>query len=498
MRSVSAVLYVGALCAGLLGPAHGVSADPAATVAVRVLSPEHGATVRSRFDIVRLDGVAATAAGRSDFDIVVVLDISFSTASPSGIDVDGDGELGRPGRPPLVPGLTAEPNTDPGDSILEAEIMAARRLLDALDPSRVRVGLVTFSGVVDPSTYQMLAGSQSATVEQALTSDYEAVRRALEVVSLRGPSGGTDMQAGIKLALVELAGLEGSQSPAMEGRRRIMVMLTDGRASLPYGLAAEPDPEDEEAAIAAGELAADAGVRVYVFGLGPGANDYPRVVTTIAQRTGGQYVPVRRPGDVIWQMNGVSLAEIDQLDVQNMTLGEAVARQDIELLPDGTFRAFVPVRPGPNRIRVRARSTVGTQGSTELDLTYRPQELSDGELEEELGRLRDRTRDVMLDAERRRQEAARRSVDEARTVRIEASGDDAAPSGRTPREGDASGGEASPSPGEPATQAAPVQPTPSEKPAEAEPGSADRPSAERADGGATEQSSERGPQGLTP
>jgi hypothetical protein len=37
-------------------------------------------------------------------------------------------------------------NSDPGDSILAAEIAAARELLHDLHPERTRVGIVAFSG----------------------------------------------------------------------------------------------------------------------------------------------------------------------------------------------------------------------------------------------------------------------------------------------------------------------------------------------------------------
>ncbi len=88
---------------------------------------------------------------------MVVIDVSGSTESPSGADVDGDGEIGvDPALELLPPGAFPEGmrSTDPDDSILHAEAQAARALVKGLDPRRVRVGLVTFAGEVDPTTGQ--------------------------------------------------------------------------------------------------------------------------------------------------------------------------------------------------------------------------------------------------------------------------------------------------------------------------------------------------------
>ena len=55
-------------------------------------------------------------------------------------------------------------------------------------------------------------------VEQRLTGDYQAVDRALEAVLLRGPHGGTNMEAGIKVALRELNQAYASISTARDAR----------------------------------------------------------------------------------------------------------------------------------------------------------------------------------------------------------------------------------------------------------------------------------------
>jgi hypothetical protein len=81
---------------------------------------------------------------------------------------------------------------------------------------------------------------------------------------------------------------------------------------------------------------------------------------------------------------------------------------DIQLNPDGSFSGFVPARKGRNRVRVSALASDGTRGSTEVEFDFAPQELTDNEIQRELERIRKRNRDLLLDAERRKQEEFRK------------------------------------------------------------------------------------------
>jgi hypothetical protein len=124
---------------------------------------------------------------------MIVLDVSGSTENPSGADVDGDGEIGvDPALELLPPGAFPEgmKSTDPDDSILHAEAQAARALVKGLDPRRVRVGLVTFAGEVDPTTSQRRSLNQqdpgSRCRHQRRRPSARCVRRALIRTALRG------------------------------------------------------------------------------------------------------------------------------------------------------------------------------------------------------------------------------------------------------------------------------------------------------------------------
>ena len=71
-------------------------ADPGgAPVRVEIESPRPGERVENRVDQAPIRGTAfAKGEQPSEFDVMIVLDVSGSTESPSGADVDGDGEIG--------------------------------------------------------------------------------------------------------------------------------------------------------------------------------------------------------------------------------------------------------------------------------------------------------------------------------------------------------------------------------------------------------------------
>ena len=166
--------------------------------------PPDGSQVADSVCGVFVAGHAAAVTGElRQFDVVMVIDTSRSTKDPSGTDIDGDGRVGtqRLGRI----GSIFMSSTDPGDSILAAEIAAARTLLGGLDPRSTRIGLVSFAG--DPPGY----GRQRrpAFTLEPLTRDYMRIHKALDALLASEPEGSTHMAAGVDQATIELLGLRG-------------------------------------------------------------------------------------------------------------------------------------------------------------------------------------------------------------------------------------------------------------------------------------------------
>jgi len=394
--------------AALLAPAAAAARDAeAAATGVQILieSPKPGEPLRNKVHQAPIRGSALADGDRpADFDVMIVVDVSGSTQVASGADVDGDGELGfnpqlelvEPGRYPAD-----LQSTDPGDTILAAEVKAAQALVSSLDPERVRVGVISFSGEMNPQTGErMRYDQQDAWLDLPLTNNHKRVRAAVHAVLMRGPHGGTNFAAGVRLAVRELAGLSGSVSKARPDTKKVVLFLTDGLPTFPIGTGSMPDAGDTEAALSAARLAHKAGITVNTYALGPNALTNPLAATEMARITLGNFLPVRNPGDIISFLSGVSFANIDDVVITNLTTREV--SYDVDLSPDGSFSGFVPVREGQNRVRVTALASDGSSGSVELDLLFEKSGLTERELALELDRIRDRNKQLMLLIERER------------------------------------------------------------------------------------------------
>ena len=191
------------LCVPWLAPflAGGALAAPSSPVRILVDSPAPGATVAERVHQARVEGSAIAEGERpADYDVAIVIDVSWSTLYPSGVDVDGDGVVGVNPAEELIPPGTYPPDvhsTDPQDTVLHAETHAALALLESLDPRRVRVALITFGGEVDPITGERRSlDQQDAWLEVPLTDDFDEIRIALTGVLARGSHGATNFAAG--------------------------------------------------------------------------------------------------------------------------------------------------------------------------------------------------------------------------------------------------------------------------------------------------------------
>jgi hypothetical protein len=292
-------------------------------------------------------------------------------------------------------------STDEGDTILAAEVRAARALVEGLDEGRVRVGVISFSGEMNPMTGERMRwDQQDAWLEVPLTGSRKRAVAAVEAILARGPHGGTNFAAGVRLAVRELAGLSGAKSQPRAGAKKVILFLTDGLPTFPIGTGSVPDPGDTEAALSAARLAHKAGITINTYALGPNALTNPIAATEMARITLGRFLPVRNPGDIISFLSGVSFANIEDVVFTNLTTREVST--DVELEPDGTFSGFVPVKEGTNRVRVTALASDGSSGSVEFDLVFERSGLSERELALELERIRERNRQLMLLVEQER------------------------------------------------------------------------------------------------
>jgi len=344
----------------LLGRAGALSTE----LRLAIQHPSEGAVVS--------DPEGAFVAGRAlallgefrSFDVILVLDTSDSTRAASGSDVNENGVVGED----RVFGVF--PTSDAGDSILAAEVAAARRVLEAFDARSTRVGLVTFSGTPLQAPGAFVIGGKAlppAVTQQALTTSYRLVEKALDHVLSRGPQGLTNMTEGLRLAVRELKGFRGGVSKPDPHSEKVVLFFTDGQPTLPYDNSPQ---QNVRSVLRAADQARRSDVTIHSFALGPEALDGPVAVVEMARISRGRFTPVRRPGDLIHVIENVNFANLEQLTVRNQTLGRPAT--ELVQTADGGFGALVPLQAGRNVIEVRARASDGTEARAQVAVQLLP------------------------------------------------------------------------------------------------------------------------------
>ena len=319
-------------------------------------APEPQSIVGGEDGRVFVTGRALSQAGTADsFDVVIVIDTSYSTSAPSGADIDGDGNTGRHylGRIPILSWLLPFGNTDRDDNILAAEIEAARTLLEQLDPRTTRVGVVAFSGDARTST-------ADARTVVPLTSRYHSVRNGLRMLLEEGPHGRTNMYDAVQVATAELGGFGNAisepRSDPEEGTR-VMLFMTDGRPTLPVSQA---PMENARLAIGAARRANTFDIRIDTFAIGRNATRQPVVTVEMAAATEGLFTAVEEPRDLVAVFENVNLARLRAVRVRNDTTGEEA--DHVFLGADGIFSALVQLQDGLNWLEVTAIDSDGVEG----------------------------------------------------------------------------------------------------------------------------------------
>jgi hypothetical protein len=350
-----------------------------------VSAPAEAALVREPYGLVEVRGTAGTGLP-GNHDVVIAIDLSGSTFQPTGADVDGDhvtGELSNA----RIPGEPFELLTDPDDSIVAAQLGAARRFVERLDAGTTRIGLVAFAG--------------SERVLAPVGAERAQLQGALDGLARRPLSGGTYFYGGLMAAVDAL--LEAG-SPAAPPQRSI-ILLSDGLPNQP-----ESESTAEKAALRAAQHAAAAGIRIYAFALGPEVVRNPGVFRALTETSGGELLLVEQPAEVLDYLPHLSLSRLDRVEVANLTSGDRA--RAVRLFPDGSFDAWAPLVAGPNRLRIDVIAQSGARIRVEREVRF---ERTDDERRRQLliQALRDRTLETQLAAEakRKRERALKRTLE---------------------------------------------------------------------------------------
>ncbi len=329
--------------------------------------PPNNAVVAESACGVFVSGRALALHGQlRHFDVILVIDTSRSTVEPTGADINGNGIVGKAylGR---IGSIFNTGSTDPGDSILAAEVAAARRLLHGLDPRSTRVGVVSFAGELQDNQGGIFTRGprRPAITLEPLTDDYGRVKRALDSIAARDPAGATHMAAGVDQATVELMGLRGALSKNNPHSEKIVLFFTDGQPTLPYGPGFESD--NVRAVLRAANRAQRANIRIHSFAIGPDALEGPVATVEMAARTDGFFTPVRHPGDLVDAVEEVSFANLEAVTLESLTTGKPA--EHFRMTADGSWAGFMRMELGENKIKVQARASDGTEAAETVSVT---------------------------------------------------------------------------------------------------------------------------------
>jgi hypothetical protein len=225
-------------------------------------------------------------------DVVIAIDRSTSTRSPTGIDIDDNGRIGE---------FRHSEYTDRGDSWLAAELVAVRRLIDVARLGGMRFAIVSYSGrqdfPVEDSVTQRV-DRRDARLEAELTDDLSSLAAAVERVANRGSDGASSFAPAMRLAVRSLDAGPGERG----ARRRRVLFLSDSPTPVRYAPMDSIAYDDARMAVEARRAIAS-GVSFHSFGIGDAAGTEPtHALAQIAGATGGSYRAVTDPRGLYCQM----------------------------------------------------------------------------------------------------------------------------------------------------------------------------------------------------
>jgi hypothetical protein len=358
--------------AGPLPPAEPL---PSARLAPRIelLAPVSGENIRRLVPLALLEG-RIRGPDLRDSDVVLAIDQSNSALLASGLDVDGDGTLGRSrswARDGGGIGASHQRWTsDRGDIVLAAELAAARALVEGLAARGNRIGVLTYTDAVrvrrkvgEPADARAALGGIRPIVDWTGTNHSRALAIADDLLA---PDG----------------------SEAAGRRPRVVVLFSDGRPTVPNG--------QYWATRQALSMAAELGERgVVVYTVSFGEESDPEYLGLLARTSGGALLSLE---DLRALANEPSRARLEAraIEVENLTT-RAPARA-VRALADGSFDAVVPLAEGENVLEVRALFDDAERASARTSVRYeRPEPATDADQREAaswLELLRERTREI--------------------------------------------------------------------------------------------------------
>lgn len=234
------------------------------------------------------DGLRGELSPGRPLDLILLVDASLDAATSTGTDVNGDGKV-DPGKGiRLTKGVLPTVSFRTGeDSILAAEIYAARRIVASAIHEGTRIGVVLMAQPFDPHPCELVPEGPGAELLQPLTEDRTAVLAALDRIALRRAGGASNLAEGLRMSVSMLTGLPDMGAEARPDARRTVLFFGHRAPTFPFGSPYHTSPDDIALAERTAKVAATAGVRIEILTFGTGEGMVISSLARIAEITGG-------------------------------------------------------------------------------------------------------------------------------------------------------------------------------------------------------------------
>jgi hypothetical protein len=355
----------------------------AARIEIEVETPQVDEAIESETSFVHVSGIAKAVGTTGAFDIVLVIDRSQSTVEPSGADIDRDGKVSQHWNTP--------------DSVYHAQSLAARMFFQMIADLRgersgrsdIRLGLVTFAGEREQNAPEgahlkvrrltlgdidlKAEAEHDAILEAPLSDDFENLYRELARTALYQRQNRlgtyTNFVAGLGRGMLEL------EEHGREEAGKLIMLLTDGRATLPYN-----PYVGEDLALQLARRAGKTGIRINVFGIGRIAN-LPKVkpvLQRIASTTGGVHTSVYEPARIIEKLRKRPIAHVRAGNIRSWGRSCASRRRgalrnmvlNVVFNLDGSFSGFVNASEGENCIEIVVETENGKRHGKQVPIQF--------------------------------------------------------------------------------------------------------------------------------
>ncbi len=373
-------------CISCASPSQKASHEQGPSLVLRIDSPRDYDEIYSASERVLVRGMIGLdrQPQREPVDLVLLLDVSAATDEPSGLDVDGDGELGfHPGRylRVLQPPDYDLHCTDPDDTILAAEIAAATRLIEHAGDRRGRITLLEFTTDSEPRSSRRAPAQRAPWRGKRLHERLNQLRDGAKPRPL-------SQHAALRKIL--------TPRPTRRDIRRVVALFAATPAPLP-GRTGRPHAHPEgatpwSAALALPTTLRSSGIELHAFGFGPLGASPPPDLLEFTQSAGGVYREVRKLSDVTRLFGGDVANLIRGIEIHDPDSGNRAT--DVALSGDGSFSGHLALREGRNRIHVRLDTSLHVLGDDGLAVDFVRRELRPWELLVELELLHGRNRDL--------------------------------------------------------------------------------------------------------